>query len=408
MIFLDWTQVVGTVLICLLVIGIALFGGAYFYGQLNADKVLADDARRQAAKHHYPEVTMANTAILIACYKGEGTIATTVSYAKKTGCPVYVVIDGPGDRSAEIAEQAGAEVLALPENGGKPAALWKAYQHFDLSKRFAAVAILDDDVMIESDFIDRALEIFTPEVAIVVGKNITWWPKELRWNVWLAVRAYSYWSYQLITRRVQSWFNVMNCISGSNSVYRTELLDKVLSRPVRYIVDDTQWVLDTHRMKLGRIRYAPRAHAYLQDPTNFKEWYHQNMRWLKGTVQGIIGHKVGRSWTWFDFAYCTLIMHWIVYVMSAPLTAWIVWRAWKANPLILIYAFIGYLIWTAIVAIALRRIELLVLFPAIVIVDYIYRWIFVVATIKAIRQPTVEVCRWDSPTRIAMTTQEMR
>ena len=100
MIFLDWTQVVGTVLICLLVIGVALIGGAYFYGWLNSDKVLANDARRQAAKHRYSAVTMADTAILIACYKGEGTIATTVSYARKTGCPVYVVIDGPGDKSA--------------------------------------------------------------------------------------------------------------------------------------------------------------------------------------------------------------------------------------------------------------------------------------------------------------------
>lgn len=384
------------------------FGGAYAYGWLYANRVVEKNSRREIAKHRYLDVAAASTAILIACYKGESTIATTVKHARKTGCPVYVVIDGPGDNSATVAQQAGATVLALRRNGGKPAALWKAYRHFNLSKRFAAVAILDDDVMIESDFIDRALEKFTPEVAIVVGKNITWWPKNLRWNVWLATRAYAYWSYQLITRRVQSWFNVMNCISGSNSVYRTELLDQVLGRPVRYIVDDTQWVLDTHRMKLGKIRYAPRAHAHLQDPTNYKEWYNQNLRWLKGTVQGIIGHKVGRSWTWFDFAYILLIMHWITYVLSAPITAMLVWWAWRNNPQILLYAFLGYVVWTVIAAIALRRFELLLLLPAIIAIDFIYRWIFVVAAIQAVREPTVEVCRWDSPTRIAMTSQEMR
>ena len=55
------------------------------------------------------------------------------------------------------------------------------------------------------------------------------------------------------------------CISGSNSTYRTEVLREVLVADTPYIVDDTYWVLETHRRKLGRIRYGPRAWAWIQE-----------------------------------------------------------------------------------------------------------------------------------------------
>lgn len=378
----------------------------YIYGYINAPTVLAREQARQARRPQYGSVSHESTAILIACYKGEVTIASTVMAALKTGCPVYVVIDGPGDNSATLAEEAGAFVLELPVNGGKPAALKKAYDHFQLSELYRTIAILDDDVTVEPQFIQWALQKFKPSTAIVVGKNITLWPKEHRWNAWLASRAYSYWTYQLVTRRVQSWFNVMNCISGSNSVYRTELLDIVLARPVRYIVDDTQWVLDTHRLGLGRVVYAPRARALLQDPTTYHDWYKQNLRWLKGTFQGVIGHKIGRRMTWFDYAYSVLILQWLLYVLSGPMAFVAIWWAWEKNPLYILGVFIGYILWGLVASIALRRVELLLLMPAIVAIDFIYRWIFVQALYEAWKEPTVEECRWESPARIALSPEK--
>ncbi|WP_328347268.1 hypothetical protein [Micromonospora sp. NBC_00421] len=119
------------------------------------------------------------------------------------------------------------------------------------------MAILDDDVLVEADFVTAALAQLADEVAIVVGHNVTWWPAEHRWNPWLAKRAYSYWNHQALVRRIHGHFNVMNCISGSNSVYRTELLDVLLPQRPPYIVDDTYWVLETHRRRLGKVVYAP-------------------------------------------------------------------------------------------------------------------------------------------------------
>ena len=102
-------------------------------------------------------------------------------------------------------------------------------------------------------------------VGIVVGKTMTNWTHETRWNLWVASRAYSYWRYQVTMRRAQSSFNLLNCISGSNSVYRSSLLDQVLVEKTPYIVDDTYWTLETHRRDLGRIVYAPEAVAHVQD-----------------------------------------------------------------------------------------------------------------------------------------------
>jgi len=395
--------------------GLLFVGSAYLYGRFFPKQAMRWGSAKQSPR--FGRVNdKKDVAILIACYRGAGTIESTVIAALKTGCIVYVVDDGskqrkgsdphdlPLDQTTETARAAGAIVLELGQNVGKPGAIFKAYNHFELSRRYKAVAILDDDVTVNPDFIRRCLKRMTREVVIVVGKNITWWPKEQRWNIWLAKRAFSYWNYQLIVRRIQSIFGVMNCISGSNSVYRTELLDQVLVEKTPYIVDDTFWVLETQRRNLGRITYASKAHAYLQDPTNFHDWYKQNLRWLWGTFQGIIGHNVGRRATRFDFAYVLLIMQWFVYVMSAPVALVLMTVTAVQAPLLLLTYVAGYGIWVTAAAIQLRKVHLILFTPVIFVSDFIYRFIFVHALIKALREPTVENCVWESPTRMARTT----
>lgn len=384
---------------------------ASIYGRLRPQQVMKW-GQEKSSPHFTPIHDYKEVAILIACYRGAGTIAATVEAALRTGCDVYVVDDGskqrkandpdimPVDRTTETARAAGAIVLELPANGGKPKALFEAYYQLRLNKRYRAVAILDDDVTIKRNFIRRCLKKMTSEVAIAVGKNITWIPHEHRWNMWLAKRAFSYWNYQLVTRNLQSVFGVMNCISGSNSVYRTELLDQVLVEKTPYIVDDTFWVLETQRRNLGRIIYVPKAHAFLQDPTNFKDWYKQNLRWMWGTFQGVIGHHVGRRATKFDFAYVLLILQWIVYVLSAPVAIVVLAISAVYAPWMLLVYMAGYGIWVTAAAIQLRNPRLPLFIPTIIVSDFIYRYVFVHAFIKACKTPTVENCVWESPARI--------
>lgn len=393
------------------VVLLVFYYSAVIYGRLRPQQALRW-GQQKVSPHFNPIHDYKEVAILIACYRGAGNIGATVEAALKTGCDVYVVDDGskqrkpsdpnimPVDQTAEVARKAGAVVLELRANGGKPKALFEAYYQLRLNQHYRAVAILDDDVTIKPNFIRRCLKKMTGEVAIAVGKNITWIPHEHRWNMWLAKRAFSYWNYQLVTRNLQSFFGVMNCISGSNSVYRTELLDQVLVEKTPYIVDDTFWVLETQRRNLGRIVYVPKAHAFLQDPTNFKDWYKQNLRWMWGTFQGVIGHQVGRRATKFDFAYILLILQWIVYVLSAPVAIVVLAISAVVAPWMLLVYMAGYGIWVTAAAIQLRNPRLPLFIPAIVVSDFIYRFVFVHAFIKACRTPTVENCVWESPARI--------
>ena len=381
-----------TVFISLLIAILALFVGVYQYCKHRFS--VAQPA--VAGRYH----RVRRVAILIASKNGEKTIGRTIRAARATGRHVYVVSDGSTDNTAEEAARAGAVVLPLAQNVGKPSALYAAYCHFALRARYDAIAILDDDVTIAPDFVVHAIAAMSGDVAITVGRNITEWPESRRWNAWLAVRAYSYWCYQLTLRSVQSAFNVMNCISGSNSLYRVEVLNQVLTGKTPYIVDDTFWTLETHRLQLGKILYAPQATALIQDPTTFHDWYKQNLRWMWGTFQGILGHQIGAQFTRFQVAYAILIAEWLMYIAGAPMIVWLVGRAGLHNlPLELVLLVAGYTPWVVAGAIALKRPRLILFIPAIMAADMLFRVVMVHALVKAFRQRTVRSCVWESPKR---------
>jgi poly-beta-1,6-N-acetyl-D-glucosamine synthase len=133
-----------------------------------------------------------------------------------------------------------------------------------------------------------------------------------------------------------------------------------------------------------------------------RAWYKQNLRWLWGTFQGVIGHKVGRKATKFDAAYLGMMLDWLLYTFVTPvfLVYVVVTNADQLGHVALMYG-IGYTAWALIGAIALRRWRLVVLWPALALLDWVARVNFIHAAIKAIRQPTSE-CRWESPARYDM------
>jgi poly-beta-1,6-N-acetyl-D-glucosamine synthase len=338
-------------------------------------------------------------AVVVASRNGASSIGDTI---RSVGgqADVYVVSDGSTDATPAIARAAGARVLELHENVGKPGALYRAIKVFALTQRYGVLAILDDDTVVAPDFVEQALKVLKPGVAIVVGRTLTRWSSDRRWNVWLGCRAYSYWRYQITIRRAQSALNVMNCISGSNSVFRASVLEQVLVEKTPYIVDDTYWTLETQRRKLGRIVYAPGAHAYIQDPTDLRAWYKQNLRWLWGTFQGVKGHRCGRKVSRFDAAYLFLMVDWLLYVLGGPAMVALIVAGLLWDPRwFLIGVPLGYFVWTIPAAVCLRKWRLIPMTPVFIVIDWIYRAVFIHAFVRALRQPLVQDCRWESPTR---------
>jgi poly-beta-1,6-N-acetyl-D-glucosamine synthase len=346
-----------------------------------------------------PPARTATMAVLVASKDGASTIGDTVR-STVGQADVFVVSDGSRDATATVAREAGARVLELETNVGKPAALRLAVDHFGLTRRYESLAILDDDTVIAEDFVDHATRALTPGVAIVVGQTLTRWDDDRRWNVLLGSRAYGYWRYQTAIRRGQSALNVMNCVAGSNSVYRSSVLDQVLVPDTPYIVDDTYWTLETHRRQLGRIVYAGNAKAWICDPTTLGDWYRQNLRWMWGTFQGVWGHGIGRRATRFDVSCVLLILDWVLFVFGMPalLLAVVVTQVFDPMKLALLHL-AGYAMGAALGATVLRKWRLTVMTPAFVVLDWAYRLVFLHALVKTIRQPRVTSCRWTSPAR---------
>jgi poly-beta-1,6-N-acetyl-D-glucosamine synthase len=338
------------------------------------------------------------TAVLIACKNGEATIAHAVSSAV--------------DRAA------GASVLARSVSGGKPAALRAGVGEFHLAERYDYIAVLDDDTSLDSNYVERATRKMDSDATIAAtsGRIDSLWSYERRWNVLIAMRAFMYWSYQITIKRGQNAFKVVNVICGANTVFRSDVFQELIYDDAPYAIDDMYWLAEIMRRRLGRVAYAHDARSWTIDPHRFVDWYRQTVRWSWGQFQSIRGHRLGCPvrrdpssrfgirFSWFDLAYLGLLVDWFGYMAEPivlPLMALFL-RGW-INPLwFLFYYLAGNVLWIVVGAIALRRPRLIVLAPALVALDLLYRVTMLHALVKTIRVPKIEVCAWDSPVRFEL------
>ena len=86
----------------------------------------------------------AKTAALIPAYREAAHIAEVVRRVREQLKTVLVVDDGSPDETAELARQAGAEVIVHSQNGGKGAAIKTGFKVL-MERGFDYVLILDGD-----------------------------------------------------------------------------------------------------------------------------------------------------------------------------------------------------------------------------------------------------------------------
>ncbi|MGQ9779322.1 MAG: glycosyltransferase [Bacillota bacterium] len=112
---------------------------------------------------------MEGIEVIIPAYNEEGTIGAVVKVARS--CPlvrrVVVVDDGSTDRTAVAAREAGAEVVRLPQNRGKTAALLAGGE----ATVAAVLVLLDADLLglAPSHLETLAAPVLRGEAAMTVG-----------------------------------------------------------------------------------------------------------------------------------------------------------------------------------------------------------------------------------------------
>jgi cellulose synthase/poly-beta-1,6-N-acetylglucosamine synthase-like glycosyltransferase len=254
-------------------------------------------------------------------------------------------------------------------------------------------------------------------IAVASGRIDSRWEHDQRWNPYIAMRAFMYWSYQATVKRGQKALRLVNVICGANSLFRAEIFAALVEQDAPYAIDDMFWLAEIARRRLGRVAYVHAARSWTIDPHTFRDWYRQTVRWSWGQFQSVRGHRLGSfirrdrargrfalRFSWFDLGYLALLVDWLPYMIEpfvfAPAAYF--FRRW-VDPMWFVGAYLVTSVgWIMIAAAALRRPRLVLLAPAILVLDLIYRVTMLHALVKTVRQPSVEVCRWDSPERFVI------
>ncbi|HEX5429897.1 MAG TPA: glycosyltransferase family 2 protein [Patescibacteria group bacterium] len=336
-----------------------------FWGLIGLIRLVSD--KLHSSKLHWERRTtkgktnikISDVAIIVPAHNEELVIADTLRSLSNliSVKNIYVVSDGSSDKTVEIVDNFGANVLNLKISHGKAGALEACLKNFNLLQKYKAVLFVDADTRLKSDYLEKALPFFSdPEVISVAGFAKTIWdPKKMSWVqlLFVSYRDRLYFFNQLLVKFGQTWrhTNVTPIIPGFASVYRSSALKQMTLNPAGLVIEDFNMTFEVHHKRLGRIAHHPSVVAFTQDPDNQHDYYRQVKRWDLGLWQTIRLHGIWRSKFWFAMSI-TLIEVILSSIMFLIL------------PVLLIIFFIPHLI------IGVFHFWLLALFLGIFISDY--------------------------------------
>jgi cellulose synthase/poly-beta-1,6-N-acetylglucosamine synthase-like glycosyltransferase len=229
--------------------------------------------------------------VLIPAFNEARVIEGTLDSLRDAGFEcrdIYVVDDMSSDATAALARRRGANVYTVPEKGGcKANAQNHGLAHFQLQNKYDWVVFVDADSKVESQFLNAMYEAAEthPDATLLIGQV-----KSAKNNhICAALRAYEYTFSHEVIKGGQANFNMITVSPGCASMYKLADLMK-LNIDSGTLAEDMDLTIQVHRMK-GKIKYIHAAGVSTQDPSTFKDYMKQNMRWNRGFWQIILKHK---------------------------------------------------------------------------------------------------------------------
>lgn len=279
---------------------------------------------RQGQLHtfkQFPHKTFPQVGVLLPCFNEEVVVLRAIESLKQSveAKQIFVISDGSTDQTANIAREAGCNVLELAVGRGKAQALEEGLAYFQLLDRFQYIVMADADATFSPHFVRHAVSIFTnnPDVAAIAGYAQTRWYKHLRPRTemfFIGYRARLYRLYQLLLTYGWTWkyINVCPVIPGFASVYRSDVLRQLKIHVPGMAIEDFNLAFQVHKKKLGRIAHHPAVYAVDQDPNNLRDYVRQIERWNVGFWQTVRHNGFWPSLFWLTqglFMIETLIFY---------------------------------------------------------------------------------------------------
>jgi len=337
-------------------------------------------ATQTARKAVSPATRKTQLALLISGHNERLVIEKTLRSAIKAGMPakhIYVVDDNSDDETRALAAGIiGWQNTMRVRRSGKGLALTKAAKKFGLTKRYEWIHIADADGGFARGYFKIFRESLDTKYAAATG-----YVRSLPGESVSQYRVMEYTIGMELHRRFQALAHTISVIPGPTSCFRADVFDKV-SFANQSMTEDFDVTVQIHRKKLGNIQFIPRAVVYTQDPPNLKAFTKQIIRWNRGTMQGVVRHRIGfrpqRLDVYLSYQILQNLMLIANYFVLLPFLA-IMHKSAGVIALTFLYDVAIMFVMTLLVALKADRKDILSAFPQM----YLYRWITMFVFIRA-------------------------
>lgn len=221
--------------------------------------------------------------ILVPCCNEAAGISKTCISLELLNYPSFEVIfidDASNDGTADtirkfLPENPNFHLLRLKENKGKAMALNCALMQVKTS----ITVVIDADTILTPDSVKYIVAPFCshPRLGAVSGNPIV----AARRNVLQKIQSVEFASIIGLIKRAQRVISRVMTVSGCFSAYRTEILRKVGGFSPYTATEDIDITWKIQR-SFYEVWFVPQATAYIQCPSNLREYWKQRKRWAMG------------------------------------------------------------------------------------------------------------------------------
>ncbi|MDO4377735.1 MAG: glycosyltransferase family 2 protein [Erysipelotrichia bacterium] len=228
-------------------------------------------------------------AILIAARNEEKVIGNLLNSIQNQNYPhdsydIYVCADNCTDNTAAIAQKYGAIVYERnnKQQIGKGYVLNYILQKIkEQNKKYSAYIVFDADNILDTNFLKEINRVYNRGYKIITSYRNS---KNYGDN-WISA-GYGLWylheSGQLSAARMR--IKSSCSVNGTGFMFSQEILDKCGNWKFFLLTEDIEF--SVYNITRGeKIGYAKKAILFDEQPTEFKQSFHQRLRWSKGYLQ---------------------------------------------------------------------------------------------------------------------------